>query len=307
MTKASLLNKYSSVMPSLKNPLLFALALFTACTSPAAKKECEPADSSGVEFRIQRGINISHWLSQNPDQGTQRDLLFTEEDVAYLAGIGYDHLRLPVDEEHLWTETGEKKAKGFQLLHSAIGWCLKNNLMVIVDLHIIRSHNFGQGLNALWTDPGAQLRFIEMWMELSGELKKYPRGTVAYELLNEAVAERSSDWNHLIKRTVEAIRLEEPSRMIVLGSNRWQSTNTFHELEIPENDRNIIVSFHFYTPHIFTHYKAPWMKIAAFTGVVNYPGQAVTQEELQNYDADLQAEVEKYNGYFTKDSLLKQL
>ncbi len=61
-----------------------------------------PAEAQG--FHISRGVNISHWLSQSSTRGQRRQEYFTEKDVAFIAGLGYDHIRLPVDEEQLWDE-----------------------------------------------------------------------------------------------------------------------------------------------------------------------------------------------------------
>jgi hypothetical protein len=38
----------------------------------------------------------------------------------------------------------------------------------------------------------------------------------------------------------------------VIGSNRWQSATTFDKLRVPENDTNIVLSYHFYEPFFLT-------------------------------------------------------
>jgi endoglucanase len=50
-------------------------------------------------FEIRRGTNISHWLSQSRARGAERRAWFTEDDVQRIAGWGFDHIRLPIDEE----------------------------------------------------------------------------------------------------------------------------------------------------------------------------------------------------------------
>ncbi len=79
---------------------------------------------------------------------------------------------------------------------------------------------------------------------------------LAYEILNEAVADDPEDWNKLLNKVTAAIREKEPERKIVAGSNRWQNAGTFPDLKFPKNDKNIILSFHFYTPMTLTHHKA---------------------------------------------------
>ena len=69
-----------------------------------------------------------------------------------MAKLGFDHLRLPVDEEQLFDEAGQPLADGFALLDAALDWCAENRLRAIVDLHILRSHHFNEGEQPLWTD-----------------------------------------------------------------------------------------------------------------------------------------------------------
>ena len=96
-----------------------------------------------------------------------------------------------------------------------------------------------------------------MWIDLQKDLKDYPNDMVAYELMNEAVAPTHDDWNNLIAMLIGTIRKEEPNRIIIAGSNLWQTVETFDYLKVPENDKNIILSLHFYYPSVVTHYRAP--------------------------------------------------
>ena len=251
-------------------------------------------------FKIIRGVNISHWLSQSPDVGQDRSKIFTEKDIQLIAKLNYDHIRLPVEE-------GSKISENFQLLHQAFNWCMKNRLCVVLDLHQIRSHTFNDTDNILWKSDTAKTRFVQMWMQLSDEFSKYPVDFLVYELLNEAVADSPDDWNDLVSQTIDSLRKKEPHRKIIVGSNRWQSPDTFHDLRLPESDSNIIVSFHFYTPFIFTHYRTHWTEIGKYTGPVRYPGQAIKLEYLSNYEDNLAGQLKTYTGTYNKDTLLKYI
>lgn len=272
----------------------------------AAAVSVEAAQSNG-DFAIRRGTNISHWLSQSSRRGEERAKFFTEKDVEYIASLGFDHIRLPVDEEQLWDEAGSKEPEAFALLHSAIDWARKKNLRVIVDLHILRSHHFNAAEKPLWTDPKAQEKFISLWRDLSAELSKYPLALVAYELMNEPVADDPEDWNKLVDKAVRAIRRTEPHRKIVIGSNKWQSVGTFDQLRIPEGDRDIILSFHFYTPMLITHYRASWTSVGKYQGSVNYPGQLVDPSEIEKLEPEIAGIVKNNNGVWDREKLEAQL
>ncbi len=251
----------------------------------------EEARRTGEEaFTVTRGLNISHWLSQSQVRGAARVRYFTEKDVEYIASEGFDHVRIPVDEEQLFREDGSKDAEAFALLHEALGWCRKNGLRAIVDLHILRSHHFNAAEKPLFTEPQAQERFYDCWRAISGELKGYSNAWVAYELMNEPVADEPEQWNRLVKRCVEVIREREPARTLVIGSNLWQSFRTMKDLSVPEGDPNIILSFHYYEPFLLTHYRAGWTDQRDYAGAVHYPGRVVEPEDLAALPAEQAAE-----------------
>ena len=264
--------------------LAFVAVMILAVTACSKKEE-----GATNNFRIKRGTNVSHWLSQNnEDRGEARRLHIQEDDFARLDSLGFDFVRLPIDEVQFWDEDGNKLPEAWELMTNAINWAEKHHLRTIVDLHIIRSHYFnavnegGSNANTLFTSEKAQQDLINMWYQLSDVLKGYSVDSVAYEFMNEPVAEDHEQWNQLIAKVHKALREREPQRTLVIGSNMWQSYGTIKYLKVPENDKNIILSFHYYNPMILTHYGAWWTPIGKYTGKVNYPGVLVSKED---YDA----------------------
>ena len=118
-------------------------ALVVGTTSCANKAQNQEKAENGVnDFRIKRGTNISHWLSQSEQRGEARRLHIQEDDFARLEQLGFDFVRIPIDEEQFWDEKGTKLTEAWDLLKNALDWSRKHNLRAIVDLHIIRSHYF---------------------------------------------------------------------------------------------------------------------------------------------------------------------
>ena len=257
-------------------------------------------------FQLRTGVNVAIWLSQTEKRGAERAEFITEPDFENIASMGFDHIRLPIDEVQFWDEEGDTEPEAFKLLHNAIGWSLERNLRVIVDLHIIRSHYFNAESNPLWDDPAEQEKLVKLWQHLSKELKKYPVDYVAYELMNEAVADDHEDWNKLIAKLVTSLRKNEPERTIVIGSNKWQGTETFPFLKVPENDKNIILSFHHYRPFGLTHYKTSWTGMAGYNGPVHYPGETITKEELAR-QPEFKNDISWAIGYWDKKRMLEDI
>lgn len=130
---------------------------------------------------------------------------------------------------------------------------------------------------------------------------------VAYELMNEAVADDPELWNNLLANALQVIRKTEPERTIVIGSNRWQQVQTFDELKIPEGDKNIILSFHFYEPLLLTHWNASWNYLKGYTGPVNYPDTILTQSEYDQLPEEMKTQVANWKGQvFNKVWIRKQ-
>jgi endoglucanase len=288
-------------------------AATVALTATAVHGQPKAATPSG--FELKRGVNLSHWLSQNAGW-PPRDSFITEKDIEFIVGAGYDHVRIPIDEVEMWTADGKSSEPSFACLTRCLDWCAKYNLRAIVDLHILKAHHFNAendgGKITLWTDPAAQDNFIKLWIEISGHLKKYPVDRVAYELMNEPVAPDPDDWNKLIAKAVKAIRQFEPSRVLLIGSNRWQTPENFPYLKIPPDDPNLILSLHIYSPLFFTHHLADWVAFKDFKGPVHYPGRVVAEADfpksmMNTTNADLKFQLEETRQVFNKQKLAELL
>jgi endoglucanase len=246
-----------------------------------------------MAFTLGCGTNISEWLSQSQRRGAERAAFFGEEDVTTIARLGFDHIRLPVDEEQLWDEHGARDPEAFKLLNAALDWCEDAGLRAVVDLHILRTHYFNQEETPrLFTDPAETQRFAGLWRDLSACMASRPVDMVAYELLNEPVARDPRDWNRVALAGLAAIREREPERVVVLGSNWFNQTHTFDMLEVPKGE-NILLTFHYYRPMPLTHYTAPWWGGGAYTGPVHYPGPCVTRRDLLQFPEDLRIILEQ--------------
>lgn len=265
------------------------ILLVLTLLSPSALKATQK------KWEIHRGINISHWLSQNfkdvnkfPHGDISRYGDVTQETFKAIADAGFDHVRLPIDEIEMWGDNKSKHKISFDLLNSAILWCKKYNLKVIVDLHVIRSHHFNESTNPLWENTNNEQEwFLEMWRQLNDVLKKYPISMVAYEFMNEAVAPENQHykWNDLISKVVKEIRPIAEGRKFFIGPNRWQGIDFLKDLKLPV-DKDIIVSVHFYEPMLLSHYHASWMQGMDIDVPVHYPGELVSKEDIKKIPQD---------------------
>ena len=158
------------------------------------------AQRKATRFHIFNGTNIAHWLSQNGDRRDKASDFLQENDIKRIASWGFDHVRIPIDEAVMFNADGTTCTEMFGLLKEALHWCDKYGLAAVVDLHILRSHHFNNSQRPLFTDAKAQDRFIEVWQLISHELKGFSVNKVAYELMNEPVADKPEEWNCIVMR-----------------------------------------------------------------------------------------------------------
>lgn len=271
----------------------------------ASWQQGQAAEGRVEPFAIRKGLGVAYWLAFNDRKRPGYDQAVTEEDIRKIRELGFDHIRLVFDEAVMWDEEGKQVEASWAALHRGLGWCRKHDLKVVLTFNVLRSHHFNEKVRPLWVQPAAQAQFVGYWREVSAACRGYGNDFLAYELLNEAVADDPEDWNRLIAKGVAAIREGEPERKIVVGSNKWQHVRTFKDLKVPAGDRNIILSFHFYEPHLLTHYRAHWTETGAYTGPVHYPGQTIDPKDIDEraLPADALAQIKWRNGAYTRESL----
>lgn len=207
-----------------------------------------------------KGINLGGWISQSSLEKAHMDTFITEKDIEKIAGMGMDHVRLPIDFEVIEDEKGQEKPEGYQYIDNCISWCKKNRLHMILDLHKTAGYVFDDAENCVdfFHSKELQERFQNLWRRLS---KRYGKEAdmLAFEILNEVVDSAMKDiWNDLAEDTIRIIREHAKDTWILIGGTRNNSIVSIPELRKPYDDK-IVFNFHCYEPLIFTHQAAYWV------------------------------------------------
>ena len=72
---------------------------------------------------------------------------------------------------------------------------------------------------------------------------------VLFEILNEPNKKLTPElWNPLLREALAIIRQSNPRRTVVVGPTSWNNIKDLAKLELPEEDRNLIVTVHYYSP-----------------------------------------------------------
>ena len=219
----------------------------------------------------QKGVNLGGWLSQGSLEKIHLDTFITEKDIEAIASMGCDHVRLPVDYENIENADGSVKESGYDYIKRCIGWCRKNSLNLVLDLHKTCGYTFDNQKESasFWSDNAAQDRFIALWKNIMSHFSG-DSDIVMFEPLNEVVGDVSEEWNRLVLRCIKTIRSYSETAKILVGGTNWNAPSCAGLL--PDfTDENIVLNFHCYEPHIFTHQSASWVDYIPNDFKIRYP------------------------------------
>ncbi|MDO4629124.1 MAG: cellulase family glycosylhydrolase [Planctomycetia bacterium] len=255
-----------SFISSISGAAIVAGAL-SVSSSNSVLADAAPAHPMAKPFvGFMRGMGIGGWLTNYkrfnvlPNHWRMPitigdlehfDTYITEWDVENIASMEMDHIRVCFDQIVMEEEPGVYRDRTFKLLENFVGWCENHNLNVVLNLHksIGNYCDIPEPVKLL-DDDGLQERFVNMWIEF--ERRFHHKPAVAFELLNEVLNVDPKKWNDLAERTLKAIRKENPTRKVIIGSTCWNSPHTLPALRLYD-DENVIYTFHNYAPHCFTH------------------------------------------------------
>jgi len=208
--------------------------------------------------RLKRGLNASEWFAQVYDKrGYTREHFqdwTTAQDIALIKSIGFDHVRLSVNPQPMFTEREPNKIPTEYLgyLDAAVKMILDHGLAVVIDLH--PESDFKARLAK---DDDFVEQFADFWRVLAAHYSTWDAERVFLEVLNEPEFPDRYRWLGVQTKLAAAIREGAPAHTIIAAGARW-STDDELVFQEPLHDPNVIYNFHFYEPYLFTHQGATW-------------------------------------------------
>ncbi|MDB5273978.1 MAG: hypothetical protein JWO58_2345 [Chitinophagaceae bacterium] len=258
---------------------------------------------------IGKGMNLS-WLDQRwkgTEQQQHRDYVNLDDLPHYKAQIelihkmGFQFLRFPVCFDLWYADKAPYellRPSYYQVLDSIIKWTGEKNMLLSIDYH------HGTLDNEHYQDQATRICFI--WSEIARQYKHTDPERIFFELFNEPNRINESEWQETVIRIIHSVRKEAPHHTLIVGATKWNSLAALIEMPtLP--DKNLIYTFHFYDPFLFTHQGASWTGDPTSTIGMPYPYRP---KDMPDMDEKAQAtwakrlyesypEQANYNALFT--------
>jgi endoglucanase len=226
--------------------------------------------------QLGRGVNI---IGYDPIWKSTGEGRIQAKHFKLIKQVGFQHVRIDL---HPFGYMGDApdytiSPKWLETLDWVMEQCRKNELLVILDMHEFK---------AMGKDPvGMRPKFLAFWKQFA-PIYKNSSSDVLFEILNEPNAEMDVDrWNTLFPEALRIIRETNPTRTVIIGPANSNGIERLCDLTLPEDDRHIIATCHYYSPMPFTHQGAPWSdKYRDKTGIL-WSG---TKSEIADVKKDLQ-------------------
>lgn len=189
-----------------------------------------------------------------------QDTYVTAADIHYLKASGMNSIRIPFNYRLFTNELymGQSNPnRGFELLDRAIGWCKKEGLFVILDMHCAPGGQTGDNIDDgfgypfLFKSPAMRKLTASIWQRIAAHYKNETT-VMGYDLLNEPIATYfdAKEFNPYLepvyKEITKAIRIVDKNHLIILGGAQWDSN---FKIFGPPFDPKLVYQFHkYWTP-----------------------------------------------------------
>ena len=209
-----------------------------------------PADAFDQVKGLGRGVNIIGYdpLWKKPGKARFKEQAFRPHPRGRVPDRSHQPARPPTREEGCTATGSPRPGSRPSIGRSQAPW--PAGLNVILDLH---------NYNDVAKDPSAfKARLLAFWKQVGERYKDAP-DALLFEILNEPNGKLDGPlWNAWLAEALAVIRATNPARTVVVGPPGWNGFRSLDELVLPEDDRNLIVTVHYYEPFPFTHQGAPW-------------------------------------------------
>jgi endoglucanase len=212
-----------------------------------------------------KGFNLAAWFEGESAKDIPN--WYSKKRFQDFLMLGCDVIRLPINLNSMSGGAPDYTIDPvlFKFLDRTVEWAEELGLHIILD-----NHRTGE-LDA--NDPATTAQLVALWQQMAEHFKD--RSTlVYYEVCNEPHGITDANWGEIQGRAIEAIRAIDQAHTIVVSPAGMGDIYNLDDMPVFEDD-NLIYTFHYYNPMLFTHQGADWFEpsMEEITGVP-YPYDA---------------------------------
>ncbi|MFX0206642.1 MAG: glycoside hydrolase family 5 protein [Candidatus Hodarchaeota archaeon] len=223
-----------------------------------------------------RGVNLGNFLEAPNEGDWTNGLLIKEKHFQRIALAGFNLVRVPIRWNAHAMDISPYTINNsfFDRVDWVINQGFAKNLSIIINIH-----NYDE----LMEDPeGHRDRFLALWQQISQHYQNYSHELV-FEVLNEPHYNLTNSlWNQYLQDAIDIIRVTNPDRTLIIGPTNWNNVWALPDLVLPQNDSNIVATFHFYSPFEFTHQGAEWVSGSSAWLGTNWTGTQSEKDVINN-------------------------
>ena len=223
-------------------------------------------------IKLGRGVNIlgydnAFW--QDHEKGR-----FKESYFKMIKDAGFSTVRINLNPFTQMDSQNKINPGWLETLDWVVTKGLDANLMIILDLH---------EYTTMADNPEAKKEmFLSFWKQIAPRYKD-KSANVLFELLNEPNQKLTVEmWNTFLAEAIKVIRESNPDRTLIIGPGNWNGIESLNTLKLPDNDRNIIATVHFYHPMRFTHQGAAWASDYKNLSGIKWTGTPDEKKEIES-------------------------
>lgn len=212
---------------------------------------------------LDNGVSVS-WLEQTWSKDILNENALQTTDFILLKKLGFKSIRLPVAFEYFESHNIPIE-KVLTIIDDVIKQCHVYGIKLVIDYHYgeLNDNNYTAETN----------KIINTWSLLAQRYIDVNPDDVLFELYNEPPHMNEKTWKDAAYNIATAIRKIDKRRTLIVGASNF---NSIYELSrfVRLADENIIYTFHFYEPFLFTHQGAEWAGEQEKTTGVPFPYNA---------------------------------